>query len=370
MTIPQAEADEEKLLEPIRAEINRLDAELLVLLNQRAACSLKVGAIKKKFQTPVFKPGREQSLLRKLSAANRGPLGERQLLTIYREIFSVSRDLQRQPSIAYLGPEGAFSHIACLEYFGKLSCLLPKDSFGDIFEAVERRICDLGVIPMENSLHGAMWQCLDLFTTHEVYVQAEWINRIHLSLISRENSLSPIRVVYSHAQPLGQCARWLRKNLPGAEQVLVESSAAAVRRVTDEANSAAIGHAGLAERLDLHVLAVNLEDSSDNWTRFFAIGPEPGDWAEADRSSIIFALGKRPGALSAVLDVFAGAGINMSKLESRPLRGERWHYIFFTDLDCNILAPEHQAILEQVREHCDNLKVIGAYMEDKHVRAV
>jgi chorismate mutase/prephenate dehydratase len=358
--------DAEALLAGPRAEINALDDLLLQTLNKRAAVSLEIGRLKHARGLPVFVPAREADLLERLSAANPGPLSAAQLRAVYREILSVSRALQQPLRVACLGPEGTFSHLACLEYFGSSYLCLPLPSFADVFAAVENGEAGLAAVPLENSLHGTVGQCLDLFTRHNVHVRAEWISRIRLSLLTRGQPLASIRVVYSHAQPLGQCARWLREHIPQAEQISVESTAIAAARAAAEEGGAAIAHAGLAETHGLNIAATGLEDAAGNWTRFFAISAEPGADMNADKSSIVFTLKDKPGALAAVLRVFADTGINLSKLESRPLPGERWKYIFFADLDCNINSPARAATLAEAHGLCHSLRVLGAYMRCGH----
>lgn len=354
-------------LAEIRKGIDETDAQLLELLNRRAMYSLEVGKVKAKTGGPIFLPEREQALMTRLLSANKGPLPENHLRAIYREILSSSRALQRNIRVAYLGPEGTFSNMACLEYFGEGFDYIPMSNFADIFDAVENHQCELAIVPLENSLNGTVVQTLDLFASHEVYVQAEWVSRIRHSLMTTEESLASIRVVYSHPQPLGQCASWLRENLPSAKQVSVESTAAAAHRVANEHGSAAIGHTGLAERLNLNILAHDIEDFADNWTRFFVIGATPSKEKGTEKSSIVFALADKPGSLASVLTTLANAGINISKLESRPLRGERWKYLFFADLDCSI--EEHTETLEAIREYCLRLRVLGSYSLGRHIHA-
>jgi chorismate mutase/prephenate dehydratase len=186
--------------------------------------------------------------------------------------------------------------------------------------------------------------------------------------MSRERRLEAVRTVYSHAQALGQCAAWLKAHLPQARQVPLESTALAVHRAAREEECAAIGHAGMGDSLNMHVLAGGIEDLPDNWTRFFVIGPEPlTGGPEADKSSLLFTVANRPGSLAGVLQTLAAAGINMSKLESRPMRGELWQYVFFTDLDCDIGRPEYAAALAAVREHCLSLRILGAYPAGRHI---
>ena len=360
-TASPAPAGKDARLQRLRETIDAVDADLLALLNQRAAASLEVGRLKAETDAPVFRPGREEALLGRLLAANAGPLQEEHIRSIYREILSASRAMQCPLRVAFLGPEGTFSHMACLEHFSAGVTCVPMPHLADIFEAVEKRACELGVVPLENAVHGTVVQSLDLFAAHEVFVQAEWISRIHLSLMSRAASLAGIHAVYSHAQPLGQCAAWLRLNLPHARQVSLESTAAAAHMAAREEDSAAVAHAGLAESLGLTVLASHIDDIPDNSTRFFVIGPSSAVEPGADKSSLLFAVADKPGSLATVLHILAGAGINLSKLESRPMRGGLWKYLFFADLDCDITAGENAPALQAMRACCLRLRVLGVY---------
>lgn len=362
-------------LEGIRHEIDAVDNALLDLLNRRAALSLEVGGLKRETGSPVFRPEREGLLMELLQDKNDGPLPNGHLRAIYREILSSSRALQHPPKIAFLGPEGTFSHMAATEFLGNSMDFWAMPSFDDIFEAVENRDSELGVIPLENSLHGTVVQSIDLFAAHTVHIQAEWFSRISHSLMSREKHLSDIKTVYSHPQALGQCAAWLRANLPQAELVSVDSTAAAAHKVLAENNAAAIGHGGLAHRLALSVLARSIEDTSNNWTRFVCIGAEPAPSpakpvkeGDAVKTSVLFTLADKPGALAAVLQCFARAGINMHKLESRPMHTERWKYIFFCDVSCDLTDPAHTALLDEIREHCHSFRILGAYAAGQYMQ--
>lgn len=353
----------------IRREIDDIDKNILELLNRRAACSLKAGGLKAGTKAPVFRPDREEMLFENLLEHNTGPLPDAHLKSIYREILSSSRALQMPMKVAYLGPEGTFSHMAALEFFGNSMDFRGMPRFDDIFEAVENGDSQIGVIPLENSLHGTIVQSIDLFAAHDVHIQAEWFSRISHSLMSRETGLAAIKTVYSHPQPLGQCAEWLRANLPQAKLVSVESTAVAAHRVLGEESAAAIGHAGLAPRLGLGILARGVEDISDNWTRFVAISATEAEKGAADKTSLLFTLADKPGSLAAMLQCFADDGVNMNKLESRPMRLERWKYIFFCDVACDLTVPEHAPLVETLRGHCHSLRILGAYPNGQYMQA-
>lgn len=345
----------------IRREIDGLDAELLRLLNRRATLSLEVGRIKAGDAGIVFKPFREREVLENLMAANTGPLPDGHLRSIWREILSSSRSLQRPQKVAYLGPEGTFSYFAGVEFLGKAVEYVPHKDLDGVFRAVQDRRCELGVVPLENSLHGTVGQSLDLFLTHEVFIQSELFCRISHCLLTAETSLADVTTVYSHPQPLAQCGAWLRQALPGARIIPADSTASAARRVADEKGAAAIGHRSLAPLLGLNILARGMEDQPDNWTRFVVVGPTPAGQPGTDKTSLLFSVPDRPGALAEVLNLLAGEGINMKKLESRPQRGEKWKYVFFVDVDCDFGNEDYGRVVHELRRLCHTLRILGSY---------
>ncbi|HDQ40137.1 MAG TPA: prephenate dehydratase [Desulfonatronum sp.] len=362
-TLPQRDPTQEnkKQLSKIREDIDATDQKLLALLNRRAGLSLEVGRLKQNQQDMVFKPFREKEVLARLAEANQGPLPEDHLRNIYREILSSSRRLQRPQTIVYLGPEGTFSHFAGLEYLGQSGNFQPKNSLHEVFAAVASQEAELGVIPLENSLQGTVGQSLDLFLQFEVHVQAEIYCKISHALLAVNGQIADIKRVYSHPQALDQCSSWLRANLPAARVIPAESTAAAARRVLEELNAAAIGHVRVAHMLGLTVLARRIEDQPDNWTRFLIIGAQPADAGNRDKTSMLLTLPDKPGALAQVLNLLAREGINLKKLESRPLRGEKWKYVFFVDLECDVSRQEYQRVLTDLRNNCHTLRILGSY---------
>ncbi|HML61950.1 MAG TPA: prephenate dehydratase [Solidesulfovibrio sp.] len=357
---------EEALLE-LRHGIDAVDDEILALLSRRAALSIEVGRRKDGRQSAVFKPFREQEVLARLAAANPGPLPEAHLLSIYREILSSSRRLQRPERVAYLGPEGTFSHLAAMAALGHSPDFLPQTTIPDVFAAVAARRADLGIVPMENSLQGTVGQSLDNFQIHDVFIQAEISCRVSHALLSAESDLAAVTTVYSHPQPLAQCSGWLRTHLPHAKIIPTDSTAAAAARVAGEPHAAAIGHVRLAAMHTLRVLASPIEDLPDNWTRFFIIGPEDTKQQTRDKTSLLFTVPNRPGALYQVLSHLAGEGINLTKLESRPIRGEKWQYVFFADLQCDITREEYRKLLATLKEQTHSLRILGCYPAGRQI---
>ena len=352
-----------------RSAIDKTDAELLQLLNHRAQLSLEVGHIKRQTNgeqaIAVYDPKREQELLSRLIANNKGPLSEGHIRDIWAEILSVSRSLQHRQSVAYLGPEGTFSYFAGMEFLGHAAEYRPCANFDEIFRHVQEGVCELGIIPLENSLQGTVGPNFDLLWQYDVEIRAEFLSRISHCLLSPENDLDAVHIIYSHPQPLAQCGHWLRERCPKATLVPVESTAAAAARSAHEPASAAIGHVSLGSRLGLHTLAVGIEDDPANWTRFVLITARNSNAfaaaGNADKTSLMFTLPDRAGALAAVLDVLASGSVNMRKLESRPMGGTCWKYIFFADVECDLSAQKYGPLIERLRDSCLSFRILGSY---------
>ena len=354
-------------LEVLRREINRIDQQLLSLLNERAGLSLRVGRLKSRKQESVFKPFREKDVLQELLQDNPGPLPQEHLAAIYREILSSSRSLQRPQRVVYLGPEGTFSYFAGLHYLGRAADYRPRPGLEDVFRTVRNKEAELGIIPLENSLQGTVGQSLDMFLRYEVYIQAEIFCKISHSLLSASSELQDIEVVYSHPQALQQCTLWLNSHLPQARVVPVESTAAAAKRIQARPGEAAIAHPALSGAYNLQVLYTGIEDLPENWTRFLIIGadvPPPGN---RDKTSLLFTLPDRPGSLAGVLNLLAREKVNMKKLESRPLRGEKWQYVFFADLECDLSRSEYSRLLSQLEDASHSLRLLGSYPNGPHL---
>lgn len=352
-------------LNEIRSEIDAVDRELLRLLNVRARLSREVGKIKAGNTGIIFQPLRERELLDKLAGENPGELPEEHLRAIWREILSSSRALQRPQNVAYLGPEGTFSYFAGLEYLGRSAKFHPCRDIAQIFEEVTKGNCELGVVPLENSLQGTVGVSFDLFLKHNVAIEAELYSRISHCLLSNSPSLAQITRVYSHSQPLAQCGTWLRAHLPQAALIPVESTAAAARMAAEEEGAAAIGNCRLSAMLGMDVLARGIEDEQGNWTRFVIISPAKGREGApkqgADKSSLLFTLLDKPGTLASVLELLAHNHVNMRKLESRPLRGQPWRYVFFCDVESDLNNPEYKPLLDALAQNCTSFRILGSY---------
>jgi len=345
----------------LRHSIDEVDAQLLQLLNKRAELSLQVGTIKSKGNFPILNPKREKDLILNLEHINAGPLPNEHLRSIYREIMSSSRRLQAPLTVAYLGPKGTFSYYAGVEALGSSLDYIPQRDLESVFQAVSFGKTQLGIVPFENSLNGGVGQSMDLFLRYDVSVQAETYSRISHCLHARSRDLESVTHVFSHPQALAQCTRWLRNTVPQAELVPTESTGAAVDSALDHPGGAVIGHVSLGSGETLRCLAQDIQDEPDNWTRFLILTKHPYAGESRDKTSLLMTLPDTPGALQRILAIFSDAGINMSKLESRPLRLEKWKYAFFIDLQTDLTDPETAPVLDKLRDQAQSLRILGSY---------
>lgn len=347
-------------LEELRSAIDGVDNRLLDLLRERAELVGQVGALKDKTGVPYYAPEREEALLRRLAAGNRSRLPESSLRAIYREILSAMRALEQKITVAYLGPRGTFSHQAAARHFGASVHLQPERTIGEVFEAVERGRAHYGVVPIENSLEGAVSATLDRFMDTRAGISAQIYLPVELNLLGR-GPLDAVRKVYSHPQPFGQCRRWLAANLPGAECVEVSSTARAAELAAQEDGTAAIAGAQAAEEFGLPVLVPSIQDASSNVTRFFVIGQHSPKASGKDKTSVMFSVKDQPGALAKALAPFERAGISLTRIESRPSKRQAWEYYFFADVSGHAEDAVVAGALSDLAGVCAFTKVLGSY---------
>ncbi|HLG70865.1 MAG TPA: prephenate dehydratase [Chloroflexota bacterium] len=342
----------------LRKQIDELDQQLVALLNQRAAVSIEIG--KTKAPGDVYSPAREAEVFQRVASASNGPLKPEALKAIYGEIISSSRALQAPLHVAFLGPEATFSHQAALSHFGSSSTYLAVPTIPDVFKETEVGRADYGVVPIENSIEGAVTFSLDSFVDSELQACAEFRLEIHQAVMSRV-PLSEVKVVYSHPQAIGQCRGWLRTHLPDIPVVESASTVGAVDQASGEDRAAAIGPELAAARYGLDVLEPRAEDVAGNVTRFLIIGRHMGDRTGRDRTGLLFSIKDRVGVLLEVLAVFAHRNINLTKIESRPSKRKAWDYLFFVDLDAHPDDPPMREALAQLKELTVFIKVLGAW---------
>lgn len=347
-------------LEDLRARIDAIDTDLLRLLNERAACSVEVGKIKRAAKAEVYVPEREKTLLDNLLARHGGPLPAKAVGAIYREILSASRALQQPLRVGYLGPRDTFSHQAALHFFGAMPDFHPLPSVEDVFAEVEREQLDYGVVPVETSTGGGVSDTLDRFSTSNLSIVNELMMRIRQNLLSKSPREVIVRV-YSKAQPFAQCRNWLKANLPQAEQIEVSSTAEAARIAAEEPGAAAIASRLAADTYGLDVVFAGIEDNVHNYTRFFVIGRHGAKPSGKDKTSMVCAIKDRPGGLYAILLPMSERGINMTRIESRPSKKKAWDYVFFIDFLGHADDPAVKAALDAVAAQCSELRVLGSY---------
>lgn len=348
-------------LADLRAQIDRIDREIVERLNARAKLALAIGEQKKTGGRAVFDPAREREVLAKALAASTGPFPEKTLAFVYREIMAACRGLEEPVRVAYLGPEATFSHAAALRRFGSAAALLPQANFNDIFHEVERGNAAYGVVPIENTIEGQVGSTLDLFPESDLLVVGEVYLEVSQNLLAKDSDIANVRTVYSHPQPLAQCRDWLRKNLPAARLESLASTAEAAKRAASEEGAAAIGSLEAAELYGMRVLARSIEDSPNNVTRFFVVGREPLPVSGDPKTSLLLTLNDEPGVLFRVLSPLAESRVNMTKIESRPLKRRPWEYRFYVDLDG---APDREplkGVLAKMRTGCTELRILGVY---------
>ncbi|MDA0225502.1 MAG: prephenate dehydratase, partial [Proteobacteria bacterium] len=324
-------------IERLRLEIDALDDELAALVGRRAGLARRIGELKG--GAPVYRPEREAAILRRVAARTHGPLSGERVAAVFREVISVCRGAEAALRVAYLGPAGTFSEQAVLRHFGSAVEGLPCASIDEVFRAVETGSADFAVVPTENSAEGAIGRTLDLLLTTPKRICGEVVLRIHQNLMARDADAAAATRVYSHAQSLAQCHRWLAQHLPNAERVPVSSNAEAARLAASEPGACAIGPALAAERYGLVIRAANIEDDATNRTRFLVLGELDVAASGRDGTSIVLSAPNRPGAVHALLTPLVKHGVSMSRLESRPTRVGQWEYYFYVDLDGHRDAP-------------------------------
>lgn len=349
-------------LDEIRVHIDALDSQLLDLLSQRADLVHEVGVVKKRDGLQIYAPEREDALLKKLVAMNQGRLPERSIRAIYREIMSAALALEDDMKIAYLGPEGTWTHQAAIKKFGHSVAYLPQPSFAEVFDQVARRKASYGVVPIENSTEGAVSHTLDLFVDSPLRICAQILLRIENSLLSsipREQ----IKTLYSHPQVFGQCKNWILRHFPNADLVEVSSTTRAAQIASERASegAAALGGALAAQLNGLEVIESSIQDRATNTTRFLVVSEKTCPPTGNDRTSILFAVRDQPGSLVDALRAFNSFEINMSKIESRPSKQKDWEYIFYVDLAGHCDDPKLSDALRELEKHCSLVKILGSY---------
>lgn len=344
----------------LRKQIDILDKKLVEILNRRAYLSKKIGEIKKQLNKSIYAPDREKEILQRVKTLNKGPLANESLTNIYKQIISGSYALEKKLKVSYLGPEATFTHLAALEKFGTNVEYLPCNNITDVFLLIERNEADYGVVPIENSIEGAVSHTLDMFIDSDLKICSEIVLDISHNLLAK-CTINRIKKIYSNPQVFGQCRIWLQTNVPNAELIEVSSTSKAAQLASKEKNAGCIASVLAAKVYNLKILAEEIEDSPHNRTRFLVIAKNDVGQTGDDKTSIMFSIKDRVGALHDMLVPFKKYNINLTKIESRPSKKKAWDYYFFLDLAGHRFEPKIKKALEELDKKCKFLKILGSY---------
>jgi chorismate mutase/prephenate dehydratase len=347
-------------LENLRKKINVLDEKIVALLASRARVSQSIGEVKKQSHSAVDSPAREKEVIDRVKRMNKGPLSAEALEAIYREIMSGSLAIEKISQIAYLGPEGSYTYLAAHKKFGSQVEYVSCSSIPEVFQKVEHDVCDYGVVPIENSVEGAVTHTFDLLVDSELKICSQVLMKISHNLLSN-SSFRQIKKIYSNPQVFGQCRNWLLQNMPKAELVDVASTTQAAQLAAKDKNAAAIASEMAAKIYHLKVVRRNIQDISHNTTRFLIISTQDVPPTGKDRTSILFSIKDKVGALHAMLTPFYKNKINLTKIESRPSKKRAWDYYFFVDFQGHRLDKNVKKALDQLEGMCKFMKVVGSY---------
>jgi chorismate mutase/prephenate dehydratase len=352
----------EDTLKPLREQIDQIDNSILQLLNERAQVVLEVGKAKQaRDEQTFYVPSREKAIYERLTAANGGPFPSSAVVKVFREIISASLNMEMPMRVAFLGPQSTFTHMAATQQFGLSAQLMPQKSIPSVFDEVARGRAHYGVVPVENTTEGVVNHTLDMFIDSDLQVIAEIMLEISHNLMSKSGRLEQVKRVLSHPQSLAQCRHWLETNMNDIPQLDVSSTAAAAQMAVEDDSVAAIASAAAAEQYDLKIVKARIEDNPNNYTRFLVIGRKAPSKSGSDKTSIMFSIKDEPGILYRMLEPFSQRGINLSKIESRPMKQRAWEYIFFLDMIGHVEDQDISAAIEELRPHCHFLKILGSY---------
>jgi len=338
-------------LEDLRQKIDAIDAQLVALMNERARCAVEIGHLKREAGTSAFySPEREREVLHRILAENAGPLSDAALQAIWKELMSGSLSLEKALRVAYLGPEGSFSHLAALEKFGRSVELVPVRAIASVFDQVARGGAAYGIVPVENTTGGAIRDTMEsfLWVQAPVKVCAEMALPIHHHLLSK-TTIEKVKKVYSKPQVFEQCRNWLTQNLPRADLVAVGSTTEATLFASRVEGTAAIASSMAAELYQLSVLSPAIEDNPQNQTRFLVLGRESAQPTGRDKTCLLFSVSHEAGALVEVLQTFRRHEVNMTKIESHPSPTKTWEYYFFVDIEGHVQDDHVRAALDEAR---------------------
>ena len=351
----------EDKLKPLREQIDAIDAQILELLSRRALVAQQVGHVKAETAAPVFRPEREAQVLRKVAERNSGPLASSDVQTIFREIMSSCRALERRVTVAYLGPSGTFSEQAVYQQFGSAVEGLPCASIDEVFRSAEAGTADFGVVPVENSTEGAINRTLDLLLQTTLLISGEVALAVRHSLMSKSGSMEGVKTICAHSQALAQCQAWLNQHYPNIERIAMASNAEAARRAGEDPTLTAIASEMAGQQYGLSVISAAIQDDPHNRTRFAVMGNLQTLPSGRDQTSLVFAVPNKAGAVYAMLAPMSTHGVSMTRFESRPARMGTWEYYFYVDLEGHASTPNVAAALAELKKNAAFFKILGSY---------
>ncbi len=348
-----------------RKEIDSIDEQVVDLLNRRARAAQQIGHAKQHTRSHYFTPEREVNVFKKLLEGNDGPLDATAIRAIYREVISACRALEKPLTVAFLGPEGTFTHLASIAKFGTSCQFVPTETIAEVFLAIERSEADYGIVPVENSWAGVVPETLDTFMNSNLRVVSEIYQNITHNLLTTAPDLASITRLYSHFQPLAQCKQWLTKHLPNVERIETSSTAKAAERAAADPGSAAIATSIAAERNDLPIVCEHIEDNPGNRTRFLVLGYNEPEPTGKDKTSLMFSVHNRAGELVHALNAFEKYDVNLSMIESRPTKTEAWSYVFYIDVQGHNKDLAVTKALNLLAEQSLFVRILGSYPESQ-----
>lgn len=357
-------------LATLRDQIDEIDREILDRLNDRASRVQRVGELKRGGrQGPIYVAARERDLVRALVESNAGLFPSAAIPHVFREIISATRSLEERVRVAFLGPDGTFSHQAASRQFGSQVEYVPVTTLRDVFTLTERGDTQFGVVPVENTIEGPITVTFDALVETDVTICSEIKLEISQHLMSRTGLLEDVQKVASHPQPLAQCRGWLEANLHGIETLQTTSTAAAAQLAQADEKVASIGSEVTAEVYDLVPIASAIEDHRGNTTRFLVIGRETPAPSGQDMTSAIFTVRRdQSGALHDLLGPFAKHGVNLAAVQSRPMKGKPWEYNFIVDMEGHQEDEAVRLALAEAAEVAASHKVLGSFPRALDVR--
>ncbi len=347
-------------------DLKKIDQDILKLVNRRAEATAKLLEAAQERRSLTYDPRSDDDLYARLEADNPGPLTGRAIRGIFRQIISAVRNQVRTQRVAYLGPAFSFTHLASIERFGESADLIPVNTISAVFEEVNRGHADFGLVPIENSTDGRIIDTLDMFTRLPLRICGEVQLAIHHNLLGK-SPRAEITEIYSKPQALSQCRDWLSRNMPHARPIEVASTSTAAQLARDKPGVAAIASRQAAMEYHLNILAENIEDNKNNVTRFAVIGDKPVGPTGRDRTSILLQIPHKPGALSDALNLFKSNKLNLTWIESFPLRGPESGYIFFIDCEGHAKDAKVKRALEDLASIAVRMEVLGSYPRSEAV---